>query len=88
MKTQSQSAFYTMTAGGATSSSPANPSSDSERLAHVEAMLEELLSRLFPDRDNGTGPISLERAIREFKAGNRKPLQNFKRRGGKIIANP
>lgn len=93
MKTLSQRAFYTTTAGGVTSTSPAAPPSDSERLARIEAMVEEqktmveeMFKRLCPDRDNGTGPVSLERAIREFGRGNRKPLQNFKRRGGKILA--
>ena len=64
MKTLSQSAFHTTTAGGVTSTSPANPPSDSERLARMEAMVEEIYNRICPDRDV-PGPLSLERAIRD-----------------------
>jgi hypothetical protein len=58
--------------------------SDTERLERIEAMLWELLRVLCPDRDNGIGPASYERAIRELAKGNRKPLTSYVKRGGKI----
>ena len=84
MKTLSQSAFHTAT-------SPANPPSDSERLARIEAMVADLhnlladLHNLFfgPDeakpKDKEARAIARRMAVKAHLQGDRKALETFKR---------
>ena len=67
---------------GAISSPPV--ATPEERLAKIEEMIAAIYERICPDRDGGIGPVSYQRAIREFAKGNKKPLELFLKRGGKI----
>lgn len=71
-------------AGGAASSSPATSIDDlRERVERLEAILRNagLESRL---AENGVDGTAYNRAIRELARGNRKPLERYLQRGGKI----
>lgn len=57
---------------------------DSERLARIEAMVEEMYSRVCPEKESRAGQDTYERAIRELARGNKKPLRAYMQRGGKI----
>lgn len=61
---------------------------DSERLARLEAMVEAIAKKLCVELVAGADEkqhfASFERVVAELAAGNKKPLQNYVRRGGKI----
>jgi len=59
---------------------------DSERLARVEALTVAIAEKLgiALDAQGSADGDAYDRAIRALAAGDRKPLQQFVRRGGKI----
>ncbi len=61
---------------------------ETERLARMEILLKAIAKKLCIELDEGIDEkqynASFERAVAELAAGNRKPLSNYIKRGGKI----
>lgn len=85
MKTGSHQEFHSTQAGGGASPLPATPSIDelTRRVEYLEALLVER-GLMIRQPDNGVNPVAFERAVAELARGNRKPLSNYLKRGGKI----
>jgi len=59
-----------------------------ERLARMERLIEAIAKKLCVELDEGASEeqhrAAFDRAVAELASGNRKPLGNYIRKGGKI----
>ena len=59
-----------------------------ERLARMERLIEAIAKKLGVELDEGASEeqhrAAFDRAVAELASGNRKPLGNYIRKGGKI----
>jgi len=73
---------HVVQAGGGASPSPATLDELRERIERLEEVIRvNMMARV---QDPGLDETALNRAIRELARGNRKPLERYLRRGGKI----